>query len=171
MLAMPENPSPETPDAPKSEAHQLHEGLYAEATQPAVVRDPQVSYQLEQARQSLPAIEATWPQEVQVLVAYLHEHLFEDDLTIEKARIACAVQGKNSAAVFRKYLERSPRQYLTHHRIEVARRLLERTSVSVTRVGLEVGFNSVSAFDKTFGQSVGCTPSEYRAQVKGQTSD
>lgn len=144
--------------------------LYDEQPPSTALQDPQIPYQIERARQALPVIEETWPWKVRVLVAYLHEHLFEENLTVEGARTACGLKDKNISAAFRKYLELAPRQYITHHRLEAAKRLLAQTRVPVTAVGLAVGFDSVSAFDKTFKQQEGCTPSEYRTQQDRKTS-
>ena len=65
--------------------------------------------------------------------------------------------------LFKKIYGRTPHQYLTYVRIENAKLLLQ-TTISVTDVCFEVGFESVSSFTGLFRRVVGRTPSSYQAQ-------
>ncbi|MHC4873979.1 MAG: helix-turn-helix domain-containing protein [Planctomycetota bacterium] len=51
---------------------------------------------------------------------------------------------------------------LTELRIEKAQNLLIDSTHSITRIGIEVGFNSFSHFTQTFKKYTGISPSEYR---------
>ena len=59
----------------------------------------------------------------------------------------------------------TPYQYLTHRRIDAARRLLREDALSVTEIAFEVGFESPAAFSARFRQAVGEAPQRYRRQV------
>lgn len=57
-------------------------------------------------------------------------------------------------------------QLLNEHRVEDAKRLLTETGVSVRVVSGEVGFNSVSSFNRVFRDITGVTPTQYRKTTK-----
>jgi transcriptional regulator GlxA family with amidase domain len=49
-------------------------------------------------------------------------------------------------------------------RLERAKSLLTCTSISVTDIGLQVGFTSLGTFSWTFKQSTGYSPEQFRQQ-------
>jgi transcriptional regulator GlxA family with amidase domain len=58
----------------------------------------------------------------------------------------------------------TPYAYLMTRRIERAKALLRRGDLSVTEVGLEVGWSSFGSFGARFTEVVGETPTAYRAR-------
>jgi AraC-like DNA-binding protein len=56
----------------------------------------------------------------------------------------------------------TPHRYLQRRRIERAMFLLRDTERSVTDICLDVGFNSLGTFSRTFREIVGETPQSYR---------
>ncbi len=50
-------------------------------------------------------------------------------------------------------------------RCNVAKRLLEQTTSSITDIALEIGYSELSAFSRSFKRQVGLGPSRYRAAV------
>jgi AraC-like DNA-binding protein len=65
---------------------------------------------------------------------------------------------------FRQAFGETPHRYLQRRRIERAKELLRGTPLSVTEVGLEVGFQSLGSFSTTFRELVGEPPSAYRSR-------
>lgn len=56
--------------------------------------------------------------------------------------------------------------YIIKYRISMAMKLLfERQDLSIEEIALDVGFNDVQFFDKTFKKLVGMTPGQYRKEV------
>jgi AraC family transcriptional regulator len=55
-----------------------------------------------------------------------------------------------------------PHRFHSHRRIERAKALLADRDMSVTRVGVVLGFSSSSSFTMAFRKVAGMTPSEYR---------
>jgi AraC-like DNA-binding protein len=53
-------------------------------------------------------------------------------------------------------------EYLTHHRISHAQRLLATTDDKIVEIAFSSGFMSVSRFNEAFRRACGCTPSQYR---------
>ena len=56
----------------------------------------------------------------------------------------------------------TPHRYLQRRRVERAMFLLRETERSITDICMDVGFNSLGTFSRTFSEIVGDTPTEYR---------
>ena len=63
---------------------------------------------------------------------------------------------------FRATFGETPNRYLQRRRVERAMFLLRTTDESVTDICMNVGFNSLGTFSRTFRDIVGESPSEYR---------
>ena len=77
------------------------------------------------------------------------------------ARIA-HVSPAHFSRQFRATFGETPHRYLQRRRVERAMELLRETERSVTEVCLDVGFNSLGTFSRTFRDVVGESPSAYR---------
>ena len=64
--------------------------------------------------------------------------------------------------VFKATFGETPHRYLQRRRVERAMFLLRETDRSVTEISLDVGFNSLGTFTRTFTEIVGDPPSTYR---------
>jgi AraC-like DNA-binding protein len=69
---------------------------------------------------------------------------------------------------FRKILYETPHQYIIRKRIEKARELLALSSLSITEICFEVGFESLGSFSTLFHRVVGWSPSIYLARSREQ---
>jgi AraC family transcriptional regulator len=58
-----------------------------------------------------------------------------------------------------------PYRYLTSRRIDRAKVLLAERKLSVTEIGLDVGFSETSSFTSAFRKLTGETPTEYRRSL------
>lgn len=56
--------------------------------------------------------------------------------------------------------------YITHHRISHAQRLLVTTDMKILDVAMESGFNTLSRFNEAFRRACGCSPKAYRNQQR-----
>jgi AraC-like DNA-binding protein len=68
---------------------------------------------------------------------------------------------------FRATFGETPHRYLQRRRVERAMELLRETDRPVTEICLDVGFNSLGTFTRTFREIVGEPPSAYRARFAG----
>lgn len=85
------------------------------------------------------------------------------------ARIAGASQA-HFIRSFKATFAETPHRYLQRRRIERAMFLLRQSECSVTEICLDVGFNSLGTFSRTFRDIVGCPPNDYRARKVGRTN-
>src|SRR5215218_3239048 len=66
---------------------------------------------------------------------------------------------------FRSTFGETPHRYLQRRRVERAAFLLRESALSVTEISLDVGFNSLGTFSRTFRDILGESPSGYRARA------
>jgi AraC-like DNA-binding protein len=83
----------------------------------------------------------------------------------ELARIAC-VSEAHFIRTFRSTFGETPHRYLQRRRVERSMFMLRETSRSVTDICLEVGFNSLGTFTRTFRDIVGVSPTDYRQRAE-----
>jgi|GEM_PF-5730326 len=104
-----------------------------------------------------------WPRDVQRAVSSIHGHMLSGSkLTVSWIRQQCHINSKMFSARFKRCTGYYPSEYVTHHRLEVAKRILKQTEATVTDIALESGFSSLSSFANTFKNHEGLSPSEWR---------
>src|ERR1700758_2598 len=67
---------------------------------------------------------------------------------------------------FRATFGETPHRYLQRRRVERAMFLLRESDRSITDICLDVGFNSLGTFSRTFRDIVAVSPTDYRARGK-----
>jgi len=92
---------------------------------------------------------------------YMHACLAEPFSLAETAR-AAALSPYHFLRAFRTILGVTPRAYVTAERVVRARRLLEQTSLSVTEVAAQTGYESLPSFSTLFRKRTGLAPVQYR---------
>jgi transcriptional regulator GlxA family with amidase domain len=68
---------------------------------------------------------------------------------------------------FKKRTSMSVIEYLHSVRINIAKKLLQQSKLYIDDIGYEIGFNSVSFFNRKFKEHTGMTPGEYRRHFGG----
>ena len=69
--------------------------------------------------------------------------------------------------IFKKRTGKTVKEYCNHLKVKQAKRLLVDTDVSIERIAVQVGFNSVTYFDRVFYSAVKLSPQAYRSASKG----
>ncbi len=75
------------------------------------------------------------------------------------------------ARLIKRIFRLTPSQLITQTRLAAASRLLEENDRAVAEVALECGFYDHSAFTRAFRSAVGLTPTAFRRQRRGGTSE
>lgn len=94
------------------------------------------------------------------------EHLTLDWSIQEMAR-SCGLGATQFIHHVRLITNMTPAQYVNRCRLELAARLLQNESSTVTAVAIECGFSSSQYFATVFQRRYGCSPREYRAGQAG----
>jgi AraC family transcriptional regulator len=105
---------------------------------------------------------AAWQQ--RIALAYIEEHISE---RIELATLAHLVRLTpfHFCRVFKQSLGMPPIRYQAKRRIEHAKLLLAMPTMSVTEIGLTIGFGCSGSFTAAFRKATGFTPTEYQRSL------
>lgn len=87
---------------------------------------------------------------------------YAEEITIEQLAKCCHLSQTHFRVVFKKATGHSPLTYLTDIRMKIAKTLLSSTKLPIVTVSENVGYKSLSSFNRTFKQWFNTTPSEYR---------
>lgn len=94
----------------------------------------------------------------------VHANLFED-LKIEDLAFFAGLSLSSFKRKFKTVFDTSPGVYIKTRRLEKAKRLLEKTSLRVSEIAFDCGFNDVGYFSKSFASQYSCSPSGYRKTI------
>lgn len=97
-------------------------------------------------------------------MACLVAQRYTDQLSVAEIGREVELHPNYAMGLFKKAFGTTLIEYLTHHRISHAQRLLATTNEKVVEVAFSSGFNSISRFNEAFRRACGCTPREYRLQ-------
>jgi len=100
--------------------------------------------------------------EVEQAINCIHSNLFDLRLTVSWLKDQCHINRGSFSARFKTCIGSYPKEYILRHRLEAGKLLLKKTEASVTTIGIMIGFNSLSAFCKSFKRKVDQRPSEWR---------
>ena len=95
---------------------------------------------------------------------YIHEHHTEQ-LTLARAAKAVNMSTFYFCKMFKKVTDINFTDYLSRVRIEKAKNLLLNPNLRVSEIAFEVGFQSLTHFNRVFKKLLGQSPTEYRAQL------
>lgn len=82
--------------------------------------------------------------------------------TVSALSKLCGMSAANFRKVFTNAIGLSPQAYILSSCVRKARQLLLTTDESILQIGLSVGFEDISGFNRCFASHMGMTPSEYR---------
>lgn len=100
------------------------------------------------------------------IVQYIKEH-YNEKIALETIAKKFNYSVGHLCRIFKQEIGDSIVNYIIKYRISTAMRfLIERPDLSIEEVALEVGFNDVQFFTKTFKKFIGMTPGKYRKEVR-----
>jgi AraC-like DNA-binding protein len=100
-----------------------------------------------------------------LLLQQLHERP-KHPWTVEAMAKIASMSRSTFAARFQRVIGESPLTYLTRWRMHTAMQLMAESDESLTAIAGAVGYETDSAFGKTFKRHVGKTPGAYRRQLR-----
>ncbi len=119
-----------------------------------------ISRHLEKTSLALSAMDA-----LKIPVAYVHKNYMHNICLKELAEITylsiSALERR-----FKKYLGKTPKQFINEVRLENARRLLVETHLPIAEIANQAGFTDHSYFSRQFSRLFGQLPSVFRADYQ-----
>ncbi len=91
-------------------------------------------------------------------------HLFSDFSIAELATLS----GQSLSSFkreFQKIFNNTPSNFIRTKRLEEAQKLLQVSTLSISEISYQVGFNDLSHFSKVFKKHIGTSPAEYRNRI------
>ena len=98
------------------------------------------------------------------VVYYINAHL-DEELSVNKLARMASLSEYHFIRVFNDIIGMTPRKYIIRVRLDYAKYLLKTTALSVSEIGMMIGYASESMFCASFKKHVGVTPSEYRSKA------
>jgi AraC-like DNA-binding protein len=102
---------------------------------------------------------AVWQQDR--AIELLHEHL-DGDLALPDLAEECGLSPGRFMRAFKKSFGVPVHRYLLQRRIQAAKSMLLHSDKSLLTVALEVGFSDQPAFNRSFRETVGTSPGQWR---------
>jgi AraC family transcriptional regulator len=124
----------------------MHEPIRPERTTSTVARP---------LRGGLPA----WQQKR--VMEFIEAHLAEEISLAALAELT-NLSLFHFARAFKQSFGVPPHRYHMARRMDRARSLLQKPALSVTQIGIQIGFRETSSFSRAFRRLTGFTPTEYR---------
>jgi transcriptional regulator GlxA family with amidase domain len=91
------------------------------------------------------------------MLAHLHE-----SIDLESIAEAACLSPFHFHRLFKAAFGMTPHEFLVARRFEKSRRLLTKSSLSMTEIAWAVGFESQASFSKFFTKSAGLSPKAFR---------
>lgn len=104
---------------------------------------------------------------VQKSLEYIHEHLYDSELSLEQVAANVYVSKYHFSRCFQKHVGLGFKEYVMQKRVDRAKVLLQGGN-SVTNTCFMVGYNDLTHFSKVFKRLTGTPPSQYRRAVQNR---
>jgi len=96
---------------------------------------------------------------------YISQHYMEP-IGIETLAAACNLSVTHFRRTFRFCMGMAPLDYLIHVRMQMASALLSHSDNSILNISEQVGYATISSFNRHFKQRMGVSPSKWRAMKR-----
>ncbi|RKN71900.1 AraC family transcriptional regulator [Paenibacillus ginsengarvi] len=107
---------------------------------------------------------------VENIVQYLHVH-YQDEITLGGLASRFNTNASYLSRIFKQFAGQTFTEYLHSLRVGRAASLLATTSMSVTEIAIDVGFDQTRTFTRAFKDVKGTTPKMYRARFRNAASE
>jgi len=131
----------------------------AMALPPEIIEREKAAY-----RETLSPPDPDWPSDVRAVYGELQDRLFEMGLEAQSVVDDCGIGSHDIYGRFRHFTGHGIKEFIVHHRLQLAKRLLRHPSLTATQIAFAVGYASLSGFCATFQRRVGCSPTEFRGR-------
>lgn len=99
--------------------------------------------------------------EIQAVLSYIQEHIYDPLPLSELARIA-SYSPYHFSRLFKEQMGFSPLYYVSSLRLQKAKHLLLHSGLSVRDIAMEIGQQSLGTFTTRFTERVGISPAQFR---------
>lgn len=108
-------------------------------------------------------IQSAYKKPIDVSMDYMNDHI-ADKVNLNDLAQLVGMSASYFHQIFKKEMGLTPLAYLQKMRLDLARKLLVMSNISMAEIAIECGFESTTYFATFFKKKVGLTPSAYRLQ-------
>jgi AraC-like DNA-binding protein len=101
---------------------------------------------------------------IKIVLQFILDH-FQHKIHIHELAALLSISEGHFCRFFKSLLKQTPIEYINSVRINHAIKLLHNPDLKIIDIALDVGFDNLSYFIKTFKRYKKCTPSEFRQQL------
>jgi len=105
--------------------------------------------------------EIDMPEKVQVAMEIMEEGYY-NKINLDALCDEIGISKQYLIALFNKYTNMTPYEYLTNYRFSIAKKLLLTTEFPISEIAGKVGYNSTSHFIKMFTKAEGVSPRKFK---------
>ena len=102
---------------------------------------------------------------------YIHDHLSDATLTVEKMARKFDMTPEYLRKLYRTQYGVSPKEYMLIKRIEMAKLIIESGDIRLSCVPYECGFTDYPYFSRIFKKKVGVSPIQYLKQMRTERGE
>ena len=95
----------------------------------------------------------------------------DNDLSLGSLARSCDLTNHQASAAINQYSGCNFYEWVNQYRIAATQAALESSSLPVSTICYDVGFNSKSTFYTAFKKISGCTPTEFRKSLQGRNTE
>lgn len=104
-------------------------------------------------------------ERILTMLSYIQEN-YSEKLTLEMIASSATISTREALRCFQACIGQTPFEYLLSHRVEMAKKFLKSTNLSVTDIALQTGFSNSAYFSKIFKRTCRMTPLAYRKEIR-----
>lgn len=108
------------------------------------------------------------PLSLQKITFYLIDGITNHEHTVSNLQKRLSWQYDICRNQFKQYTGFTPKQFITHHRIELAKQLLSKTELQIGDIATLLGYEQPHALTMRFQKIVGMSPIAYRQKIKSE---
>ena len=102
-------------------------------------------------------------ERIKLILNYIHEH-YGEKISVDDLANLLNISKNTCFRLFKKYLSKSPTEYILDYRINKAATFLLHSNKNIISIALECGFENASYFGKVFKEKTGFSPLKYRKE-------
>lgn len=103
-------------------------------------------------------------RQMEDVIAFLKGNI-DKNLTLQELATYVGLSPSTLNRLFKKYHNCGPLSYFMYLKIEEAKKMILKTTMSVTQIATALGFNSVHYFSRAFKSRTGVSPTEYGKSI------
>lgn len=104
---------------------------------------------------------------IEEALLFIHQN-YADNITVKDIAVHISIDRSYLHRIFKKFISKSPQEYLLAFRMEKAASLLINSTLKIGDISRSVGYTDALLFSKTFKKSKGLNPSDFRAKYSKQ---